>query len=137
MFIAGNRCTAKDSAWHHAAIRLLVEFAFRRQTTVVGYIQIFFNIFLQRVHSFRIDKMNTDRLIMPQHGCIVQMCSNNYVYTVSRAIISRGLYIYYHIFGDDIFVFKEFFQKILSLCMVSIQEWVLIKRGLMWRAYSI
>ena len=71
-----SHCTAKDSAWHHAAIRLLVEFAFRRQTTVVGYILIFFfffNIFLQRVHSFRIGKMNTDRLIMPQNVCIVQM----------------------------------------------------------------
>ena len=74
VFIAGKRCTAKDSAWHHAAIRLLVEFAFRRQTTVVGYILIFFfNIFLQRVHSFRIGKMNTDRLIMPQNVCIVQI----------------------------------------------------------------
>ena len=76
VFIAGNRCTAKDSAWHHAAIRLLVEFAFRRQPTVVGYILIFFLIFFCRVHSFRIGKMNTDRLIMPQHGCIVQMCSD-------------------------------------------------------------
>ena len=34
------------------------------------------------------------------------------------AIVTRGLYIYYPIFGDHFFVFK----KIISLFMVSIQE---------------
>ena len=40
VFIDGNHCT-KDRAWHQPAIRLLVEFAFLRQTIVVRYIQIF------------------------------------------------------------------------------------------------
>ena len=31
---------------------------------------------------------------------------------------------------------RRFFRKILSLCMVNIQEWFLIKRGLWWRAYG-
>ena len=41
VFIDGNHCTAKDRAWPQPAIRLLVEFAFLRQTIVVRYIQIF------------------------------------------------------------------------------------------------
>ena len=48
----------------------------------------------------------------------------------TRAIITRGLYIFYPIFEDHFFVFKEVFQKILPLCMVSIQERFLIKSGL-------
>ena len=36
-------------------------------------------------------------------------------------IITCGLYIYYPIFEDHFFVFKEIFPKILSLFMVSIQ----------------
>ena len=59
----------------------------------------------------------------------VKHCKNNYC---TRAIITRGLYIFYSIFEDHCF-FKEVF---LSLCMVSIQEWFLIKSGLLWRAYS-
>ena len=43
-----------------------------------------------------------------------------------RAIISRGLYIFYPIS----FVFREVFKKIMSLCMASIQEWFVIKSGL-------
>ena len=55
-----------------------------------------------------------------------------------RAIISRDLYIFYPISKDQCFVFKEvFFQKILSLCLACIQEQLLIKRGLWWRAYGI
>ena len=48
----------------------------------------------------------------------------------TRTIITRGLYIFYPIFEDHFFVFKEFFHKIISLCMVSIQERFLIKSGL-------
>ena len=47
------------------------------------------------------------------------------------------LVLFYPIFEDNFFVFKGFFQKILSSCMVSIQEQFLIKIGLWWRAYSI
>ena len=48
----------------------------------------------------------------------------------TRAIISRGLYIFYPIFKDHFFVLRRFFQKILSLCMACIQEWLVIKSGL-------
>ena len=44
----------------------------------------------------------------------------------TRAIITLGLYIFYPIFEDHFFVFKDF--KILSYCMVNIQE-----SGLLWR----
>ena len=54
-----------------------------------------------------------------------------------RAIISRGLYIFNPISKDHFFLFKELFQKILSLCMACIQERLLIKSGLWWRAYGI
>ena len=55
----------------------------------------------------------------------------------TRAIISRGLYIYYPIFEVHFFVFKEFFfQKILFFCMFSVQERFLIKSGLWWRVYG-
>ena len=47
-----------------------------------------------------------------------------------RAIISRGLYIFYPISKDHFFLFKELFQKILSLCMACIQERLLIKSRL-------
>ena len=41
----------------------------------------------------------------------------------------RGLYTFSNIYKDHFFVFKEvFFQKILSLCMVSIQERFVINR---------
>ena len=50
----------------------------------------------------------------------------------TRAIITRGLYSFYPLFG----VQKRFFLKILDLCMVSIQERFLIKSGLWWRAYG-
>ena len=33
----------------------------------------------------------------------------------------QPVYFFYSIFGDQILVFKEFYQKILSLCMVRIQ----------------
>ena len=35
---------------------------------------------------------------------------------------------FYPLFEDHFFVFKEFFQKIMSLCMVSIQERVMMAR---------
>jgi hypothetical protein len=41
------------------------------------------------------------------------------------------LYIFYPIFEDNFFVFKEVFQNFF-LCMVSIQERFLIKSGLWW-----
>ena len=55
----------------------------------------------------------------------------------ARAIITRGLYIFYPLLEDHFFVFKEVFRKILFLCMVSIQKRFLIKSGLWWRVYSI
>ena len=48
----------------------------------------------------------------------------------TRAIISRGLYIFYPIFKGNFFVLRRFFQKILSLCMACIQERLVIKSGL-------
>ena len=54
----------------------------------------------------------------------------------TRAILSLGLYIFYPISQDHFFDFKEIFQKILSLCMAYIQERLLIKSGLWWRAYG-
>ena len=44
-----------------------------------------------------------------------------------RAIITRGLYIFYPILeGQDRFFNELFFRKTLPLCMVSIQEWVMM-----------
>ena len=55
-----------------------------------------------------------------------------------RAIITRGLYTFYPVFEGQKRLFKElFFHKILTLCMVSIQERVIIKSGLWWRTYGI
>jgi hypothetical protein len=55
----------------------------------------------------------------------------------TRAIITRSFYIYYSIFEVHLFVFKEIFQKILYLSMVSIQERFVIKSEFWWRTYGI
>ena len=58
-------------------------------------------------------------------------------YKPRLVITSRGLYIFYPISKDNFFFLWRFFQKILSLCMAYIQERLLIKSGLWWRAYGI
>ena len=55
----------------------------------------------------------------------------------TRAIITLGLYIFLLHFWSPFLCFQSFFQKILALYMVSIQEWFLIKNRLRWRAYGI
>ena len=45
-----------------------------------------------------------------------------------RAIITRGLYTFYPIFEDQKRFLRSFFRKILTLCMVSIQERVIVAR---------
>ena len=48
----------------------------------------------------------------------------------------RLIYLLAH-FQRPFFLFlRRFFQKILSLCMACIQEWLVIKSGLWWRAYG-
>ena len=50
-----------------------------------------------------------------------------------RAIITHDLYTFYHIFeGENRFFKKLFFCKILTLCLVFIQERFQIKSGLQW-----
>jgi hypothetical protein len=46
----------------------------------------------------------------------------------TRAIITRGLYNFYPLFEVQKRFFKGFFLKILALCMVSIQERVMMAR---------
>ena len=46
------------------------------------------------------------------------------------AIITRGLYTYYPMFEGKTRFFQEFFQKILPLGMVNIQDRFVIKCGL-------
>ena len=78
--------------------------------------------------------------LMSLFHCTALHCTVNgtkLLHTVMRAIISRGLYIFYPISKDHFFVFRWIFQKILSLCMACIQERLLIKSGLWWRAYGI
>ena len=53
-----------------------------------------------------------------------------------RAIVTHGLYIFTHFLKSISFFSRSFFQKILLLCMVGIQEWFLIKSGLWWHAYG-
>ena len=74
--------------------------------------------------------MNTSNIV----ASVVKLYGAELIY-LTRAIISRGLYIFYPIFKDYFFVFKEVFQKIMSLCMaciqeriVSNQEWLLMAR---------
>ena len=53
-------------------------------------------------------------------------------YYRTRAIISRGLYIFYPISNDHFFVFKEvFFRKFCPYL------WLVFKSGLWWHAYGI
>ena len=47
-----------------------------------------------------------------------------------HAIITRGLNTFYPLFEIQKRFFKGLFLKILTLCMVSIQEGFLIKSGL-------
>ena len=51
-----------------------------------------------------------------------------------RAIITRGLYTPF-LKAKNVYL-RSFFCKILTLCMVSIQEGFIIKSGLWWRAYG-
>jgi hypothetical protein len=55
----------------------------------------------------------------------------------TRNIIIRGLYSFYPLFKIQKVFSRGFFLKILALCMVSIQERLLIKSGLCWCAYGI
>ena len=55
----------------------------------------------------------------------------------TRAILTHGLYIFTPFLKTISLFSRRFFHKILSLCMVSIQERFLIKSGLLWRAYGI
>ena len=56
----------------------------------------------------------------------------------TRAIISRGFYIAHPIFKDHFFVFKEVFSdNSVLVFMACIQERLVIKSGLWWRAYGI
>ena len=54
---------------------------------------------------------------------------SNIIYR-TRAIITRGLYTFYPIFEGQKRFLRSFFCKILTLCMVSIQERFQIKSGL-------
>ena len=54
----------------------------------------------------------------------------------TRTIIIRGWYTFYPLFEVQKRFFKGFFLKILALCMVSIQEWFLIKRHVSSRTTS-
>ena len=54
-----------------------------------------------------------------------------------RALLEPAVCIFFTHFYKTISLFsRRFFQKILSLCMVNIQERFLIKSGLWWRAYG-
>ena len=72
---------------------------------------------------FRIDfKCNILKFRIRSKSCISSVYRKH-------AIITRGLYIYHPIFEELFFVFqKGFFQKILSLCMISIQERFMLAR---------
>ena len=45
----------------------------------------------------------------------------------TRAIITRGLYTFYPLFEGQKRFFKELIQKILPLCMVSIQKIIMAR----------
>ena len=53
-----------------------------------------------------------------------------------RTIVTRGLYTFYPLFDVQKRFSRDFFLKILALCMVSIQERFQIKSGLWWRVYG-
>jgi hypothetical protein len=60
---------------------------------------------------------------------IVPNCTWHYLYSIycTRAIITRGLYIFYPLFGSQ----KRFFKEVFSEnSVISIQERFLIKSGL-------
>ena len=59
---------------------------------------------------------------------IKSVLPGSFIYRM-RAVISRGLYIFYPISKDHFFVFKEVFQKILSFCMARIQERFIMARA--------
>ena len=50
--------------------------------------------------------------------------------------LTHGLCIFYSLLTAKNVFSMSFFQKILPLCMVSIQERFVIKSGLWWRAYG-
>ena len=54
----------------------------------------------------------------------------------THAIITRCLYIFYPVFKTVSLFSRRFFQKISSLCMVSIQDRFVIRNLLWWRLYS-
>ena len=50
------------------------------------------------------------------------------IHSLNKVHITHDLYTFYPLFEDNVFS-RSFFQKILPLCMVSIQERFLIKSG--------
>ena len=54
-------------------------------------------------------------------------------YTVCTcAIITHALYIFTSFLKSSYLFSRRFFSETLSLCMLSVQEWFVIKRGLWW-----
>ena len=77
--------------------------------------------------------INFNRLYFPLQG----LDNNKLILKYRmRSIWTRGLYIYYPIFEDHFFVFKEVLSKNSVLIYVSIQERFVIKSGLWWHAYG-
>ena len=52
------------------------------------------------------------------------------------AIITRGLYFFNSLFEDPFFVFKDVFWEILSLCMVTFQDWSVCNQYRVVMAYT-
>ena len=73
-------------------------------------------IFQPSLETNTLEKFNLAYLQLAQLSQILFGVELITYYYRTRAIISHGLYILYPIFKDHFFVFKEVFQKILSLC---------------------
>ena len=67
----------------------------------------------------------TGRSIKIHKICVKISCINIYR---TRAIITRGLHPLYPIFEGQKSFLRSFFRKFLTLCMVSIQERVIMAR---------
>ena len=69
----------------------------------------------------------TNSIQKPSEKYVLQ---SSYLIYRTRAIITRGLYTFYPIFEGKKRFLRNFFCKILTLYMVSIQERFQIKSGL-------
>ena len=100
-------------------------------TIILYFLQLIILVILGMRSSAHLVTVRMDAILFTPYFSeqFTLLVFKNFIYC-TRAILTRGLYIYYPIFKTISLFSRSFFQKIMFLSMVSIQERFIIKDGL-------